>query len=217
MKKIFALLVFVFSFNNFLGQVGINTNCPTAALEVVGNVKTEGSMFLENPGDETEIRGSKFLINSTTNQLLRYDINSSKYGPINYAEFAFKEVATDGLLLYDTKISTIDYLVSIQGYSFFKAGSLGGIMPHSLLNDLNIEGYQVYAFANPVTQTWCLKAFVNNSQFQYYSSGAYSNTMIDLYLNIIIYRKGFITKQQASIAVDMGDSETIVAPMPAGF
>lgn len=217
MKKIFIVLVISIGLNPLLGQVGINTSSPDAALDVDGSVKTDGSFYLENPGDDAQIRGSKFLISSTSDELLRYDINTSKYGPINYAEFVFEEVATDGLLLYDTKISTVDYLVSIQGYSFFKAGSYGGIMPHSLLNDLNIEGYQVYAFANPVTQTWCLRAFVNNSQFQYYSSGAYSNTMIDLYLNIIIYRKGFITKQQTSIAVDMGDSETIVAPMPVGF
>lgn len=217
MRKIFVSILLVFSFSTFLGQVGINTTSPTAALEVVGDVKTDGSIYLENPGDDTQIRGSKFLISSTSNQLLRYDINTSKYGPINYAEFAFKDVSTDGLQDYDTKISTTDYLVSIQGYSYFKAGGLGGVMPHSLVADENIEGYQVYAYANPVTQTWCLRGFVNNSQFQYYSGGSYSNTMIDLYLNIIMYRKGFITKQQSEIAVDMGGSETITAPMPPGF
>ena len=217
MRKVFLSFISILCICPIFGQVGINTSTPSAHLEVVGDVKTDGSLFLEKVVGNNYVGNAKFLVLSTTNEIKKYDIDISKYGPINYVEFAFKEISADGLLFYDTKISTTDYLVSIQGYSYFKAGSLGGIMPHSLVANENIEGYQVYAYPNTTTNTWCLKAFVNNSQFQYFDGTSYNNTMIDLNLNLMIYRKDFITKTTSPIAIDMGDSETINAPLPPGF
>ena len=161
MKYIYSLLLCFIFYGTACGQVGINTATPTAALEVIGDVKMDNTLTLENPGNSTQIRGSKFLIRSTANDLLKYDISISKYGPINYAEFAFTDLPPEGLFDYDTKISTTDYIVSVQGYSFGQAGSgrTGSIMPHSTIIDDNIEGYQIYAYANTTTNTWCLKAF----------------------------------------------------------
>lgn len=211
-----AIFSIIFSGN---AQVGINTSTPSSTLEVVGDVKLDDALYLENPGENTNIRGSKFLVRSATNDLNRYDIDISKYGPINYAEFKFENLSAFGLLDYDTKISTEDYLVSVQGYScgIAGAGRTGSIMPHSLISNDNIEGYQIYAYVNPITNTWFLRAFVNNSEWQRYLSGAYVNTSIDMWLNIIIYRKGFITKAVNDITVDMGNSPTGVAPLPNGF
>lgn len=219
MNKNYIFLALFSTLISVNAQVGINTSTPSSTLEVVGDVKLDDALYLENPGENTNIRGSKFLVRSASNDLNRYDIDISKYGPINYAEFKFENLSAFGLLDYDTKISTEDYLVSVQGYScgIAGAGRTGSIMPHSLISNDNIEGYQIYAYANPITNTWFLRAFVNNSEWQRYLSGAYVNTSIDMWLNIIIYRKGFITKAVSDITVDMGNSPTGVAPLPTGF
>lgn len=219
MRTIYFILIVLVTSGPICAQVGINTTTPSKELEVVGDVKLDGFLYLENPGQNTNIRGSKFLIRTTTNELNRYDINTSKYGPINYAEFKFESLSPFGLQDYDTKISTTDYLVSIQGYScgIAGAGRTGSIMPHSLISDDRIEGYQIYAYPNLVTGTWFLRAFVNNSEWQKSTGSGYVNTPIDMWLNVIIYRRGFITKAVSDINVDMGNMPTGTAPLPAGF
>ncbi len=214
-----TVLLCLITTNTVLAQVGINTSTPTATLEVVGEMKVEGRMYFENPGQNTTIRGSKLLIQSTDATIKKYDINTSKYGPINYSQFVFNELSKDGLQDYDTKISTEDYIVSIQGYYFLEANTTEtDVMLHSLTTNENIEGYQIYAYANTVTGTWFIRAFGNNSEFMAKANG---NNMvpsdIDLYLNVIIYRRGFIAKSQNSISINMNDTETGTAPLPSGF
>lgn len=217
MKKLYVILALFGTIGPVWSQIGINTTSPSSTLEVDGDVLIDDRLYLEDPGDNTNIRGSKFLVLTQTNELSRYDISISKYGPINYVEFAFRNLSADGLLDYDTKISTDDYLVSIQGYScgIAGAGRTGSIMPSSSISNDNIEGYQIYAYENTVTKTWFLKAFVNNSTWQKFHGGGYVDTEIDMWLNVLIYRKGFIAKAKADITVDMGDSPTgtiVIAP-----
>ena len=218
MQNIYILLLIVLSFSPIHAQVGINTNTPSATLEVIGDVKLDSSLYLENPGNNTQIRGSKLLIRSTSNDLLRYDITASKYGPINYAEFSFNDLSTNGLYDYDTKISTADYIVSVEGYRFHdETPTETSVMPHSLISNDNIEGYQIYAYDNSTTQTWWLRAFVNNSEFMVRQGNGYEVTTIDMILNIIIYRRGFIAKSLTPISVDMGGIDSATAPLPSGF
>lgn len=218
MQNIYILLMIVLSFSPIYAQVGINTTTPSAALEVIGDVKLDSSLYLESPGNNTQIRGSKLLIRSTANELLRYDISASKYGPINYAEFSFNDLSTNGLYDYDTKISTADYIVSVEGYRFHdETPTETSVMPHSLISNDNIEGYQIYAYENSTTQTWWLRAFVNNSEFMVRQGGGYEVTTIDMILNIIIYRRGFIAKSLTPISVDMGAVDSGTAPLPTGF
>lgn len=221
MKKLYFILAFITFTGHIFSQVGINNSSPSATLDVQGEVLVDSSVYLENPGNNTNIRGSKFLVVTTANDLSRYDIDISKYGPINYVEFAFKNLSADGLVDYDTKISTSDYLVSIQGYScgIAGAGRTGSIMPHSSIDALNIEGYQIYAYPNSSTGTWFLRAFINSSTWQKYSSSHsdYIDTEIDMWLNVMIYRKGFIAKTHTDITVDMSDSPTGSVAVPTGF
>lgn len=218
MQNIYILLLIVLSFSPIHAQVGINTNTPSATLEVIGDVKLDSSLYLEDPGNNTQIRGSKLLIRSTANELLRYDITASKYGPINYAEFSFNELSTNGLYDYDTKISIADYIVCVEGYRFHDETPIEtSVMPHSLIYNYNIEGYQIYAYENSTTQTWWLRAFVNNSEFMVRQGVGYEVTTIDMILNIIIYRRGFIAKSLTPISVDMGGVDNATAPMPSGF
>jgi hypothetical protein len=160
------------------------------------------------------------LVLTTVNSVKQYDIDISKYGPINYAQFEFNNLSKDGLQDYDTKISTAEYIVSIQGYYFLEAGTGDtNIMVHSLIDNENIEGYQIYAYPNTTTNTWFLRAFVNSSEFMTPGpgNGQMITTSVDMYLNVIIYRKGFIAKEQNSITVDMLNSETNTVALPTGF
>ena len=198
-------------------QVGINTQNPTALLDVNGNVKLEGNLYLENPGDFTIIRGSKLLINSTDNKILQYDIEESRYGPINYVQFAFKNTNTNGLDDYDTQIATEDYLVTVQGYYFSGPNENTNIMPHSSISDDDIPGFQMYAYPNADTGTWFVRGKFNDANFRASTNGGFTDVQVDLYMNLIIYRNGFISKAQNQITVDMNDAETNIAPLPAGF
>lgn len=213
-----GLVIFLLIVNESLGQVGINTDSPTADLEVVGDVIIDDKLFLENPDAFSQIQNSKLIVNSVSDNFLKYDINVSKYGPINYVQYDFTDLSTDGLLDYDTKIPTNDYTVTIKGYYFL--GAIDGttsIVLDSLISNNNIEGYQIYAYPNGSTNTWFLRAFINNARFQADDGSNYFNTSIELFLNVIIYRNGFITKDIGDIIVDMGNSETITVPLPAGF
>ncbi len=213
--KLLLFIPLAFFYITASGQVGINTNNPQATLDVQGNVKMDASLYLENPGNFEEIRGSKLLILSTTKEILEYDIAQSKYGPINYARFAFRNTSTNGLHDYDTKISTKNYIVSVQGYYFTAANNNTNVLLRSNNANENIEGYQIYAYPNEVTNTWFLRAFVNNSTFR--SGTNFVENPIDLFLNLIIYRNGFIAKSLSSITVSMGNVETGIAPLPPGF
>lgn len=196
-------------------QVGINTLNPAVELDVQGTVKIDEKLYLENPGASNQIRGSKLLIQKVNKEMIEYDINQSTYGPINYAQFIFRETSTNGLQDYDTKINTEDYIVTLQGYYFTAQNNNTNVLLKSTNNDNYIEGYQFYAYPNPVTNTWFIRAFVNNSTFR--SGNGYEENPVDIFLNIIIYRNGFIAKSLNRISVNMGNSETGTAPLPAGF
>ncbi|MEH6407600.1 MAG: hypothetical protein V7767_09980 [Leeuwenhoekiella sp.] len=196
-------------------QVGINNTSPAAMLDVTGNVKVENKLFLENPGEFNIIRGSKLLIQKTNTDIVEYDIPASKYGPINYAQLVFQNTSATGLQDYDTKISTSKYYVTIQGYYFLQNGNNAtSVLSSSLSGDDYVEGFQVYAYPNSSTNTWYIRAFINNGSFK--DSGS-NDINVDLYLNTIIYRNGFITKSINDVSVNMGGSSTATVPLPVGF
>lgn len=215
MGKTFINITF-FLFASFSwAQVGINNPNPSATLDVNGSVLVQKKLYLENPGHHGQIRGSKLLIRKTDGQIVKYDIDISKYGPINYVEMVFKNTNTSGLLDYDTKISASDYLVTVQGFYFLAASDNStNVTVHSNQAEDNIEGFQVYAFIDETTQTWHLKGFVNNSTFRNNND---QNTAINLHMNLIIFRNGFIAKPLQKVTVDMGFQETKSVAPPPGF
>ncbi|WP_442845568.1 hypothetical protein [Leeuwenhoekiella sp. H156] len=213
--KIF-LIPFVLLYSGFaLSQVGINTTTPVRALHVEGNTMTDEKLYLENPGNSTQIRGSKLIIEKTDKAIVQYDINISKYGPINYAQLIFRNTSRNGVTEYDTKISTLDYAVTIQGYYFreYSTNSTSVITASNSGNGV-VEGFQVYAYKNPSTNTWFIKGIVNNG---FFLVGTNTNTKIDLYLNLIIYRKGFISKEIPDVSLDLNGNPTGSVAKPPGF
>jgi hypothetical protein len=214
MKKVFIFLTLLCS-STILAQVGINTQNPQALLDVQGDVIIDEKLYLENPGNSTQIRGSKLLIQKTDREIIEYNIQESKYGPINYAQFIFRQTSTHGLQDYDTKIDINDYIVTVQGYYFTAQNNNTNVLLKSNNNENYIEGYQFYAYPNASTNTWFIRAFVNNSTFR--SGTGYNENPIDIFLNIVIYRNGFIAKSLNDITVNMNQSETGIAPLPDGF
>ena len=214
-KLLLFLFTVLFSLTG-VAQVGINTTTPASdvLLDVNSNVRLADKLFLEAPGDYSQIRGSKLLIQKTNSEIIQYDIQQSKYGPINYAQFIFRNTAPQGLQDYDTKISATDYLVTVQGYYFLRySTNETSVLAHSLSGNDYVEGFQVYAYPNSSTGTWYIRAFINNGTFRAGSS----DINVDLYLNLIIYRNGLISKTQTSVPVDMNGSDTATAPLPPGF
>jgi hypothetical protein len=220
MKTITYILIFFLSLASIkaLSQVGINTDVPSATLEVVGDVIVDNKLYLESPGEFTVIQNSKLLVKTTGDNIVQYDIDVSKYGPLNYVQYIFTDLSTDGLQDYDTKIPIDDYLVTIKGYYFFESttGNTSIVLDSTISNE-NIEGYQFYAYPNTSTNTWFLRGIVNNAKFQSDDGSNYYDASVDLFLNLIIYRNGFITKVKNDVEVDMGNSETVTIPLPAGF
>ena len=209
--NIAILLIGCFSF----GQVGINTSSPSAMLEVNGDTKLDEKLYLEDPGDNLEIRGAKLLIERTDNSIVQYDIDQSKYGPINYAKLVFENTSKNGITDYDTKISITDYVVGIQGY-YFRGYSDGNtsIVSQSSVSTDDIEGFQVYAYKNLVTNTWFIRAFVNNSIFRRTDN---ANITVNIYMNVFIFRTGFISKEIPSLDIDMESESVKTVAKPTGF
>ncbi|MCW5519460.1 hypothetical protein J1N09_06400 [Aureitalea sp. L0-47] len=218
MKRLLLLLFIILLNSSLSAQVGINTTTPDYTLEVNGTTMIDNGLYLEKPGVSNQIRGSKLLIALQSNEIVQYDIDQSKYGPINYAEFIFRDLSKDGLQDYDTKISIDDYIVTVQGFYYLEAGSGDtDVMTNSNNGNDNIEGHQIYAYKNTTTNTWFLRAFVNDSEFRTRFGTTFGSTPVDMFLNLIIYRKGFISKEINSISVDLSGNETGIAPLPAGF
>jgi len=214
MKLILTTLV-ILNFSVCLAQVGINTDEPQADLDVNGNTKIDNKLYLEAPGDFREIRGSKLLVEKTDKSIVQYDIENSRYGPINYAELKFEDVRNIGVQDYDTKISITDYSVTIQG--FYVRGENGetNVVSSSNSGDQYIEGFQVYSYKDNSTNTWHIKAFVNNSIFRH---GNNTNLLVDIYLNLIIYRNGLLAKEGPFWTISAGNRVTRgVLGKPPGF
>ena len=216
MKKIYLLSILLFTVSLGWTQVGVNNTNPSAALDVTGDMKSDGSLFLERPLGNNNVRNAKLLIQTPSDAVIKYDIGVSKYGPINYVEFVFRELNADGLQDYDTKISTSKYIVTVQGYYFLGAApsNTTNVLLYSTVDNDNIEGYQIYAYKNIATGTWFIRAFVNNSEFHRRRFGSWRSTRIDMYLNVVIYQNGFMAKEQNPISVDMGGLETGTAVLP---
>jgi hypothetical protein len=198
-----------------LGQVGINNTSPTAALDVVGNVKVNEKLYLESPGNFNEIRGSKLLIQKTDKQVVEYDIAQSKYGPINYAQLVFRNTGNRGVQNYDTKISTTDYSVTVQGFYFREhSTNATSVLSASDAGDDFVEGFQAYAYKNYTTNTWWVKAFINNG---YFRTNAKPDMRVDIFMNLIIFRNGLIAKPKSAVIISMGGATTKTVAPPAGF
>lgn len=219
-QKLFLFTLLLMQSLWLVAQVGILNNSPAATLDVVGNVLVQQKMYLEAPGSFTSGPDAKLLmIDPNAGSVIKYDITNSSFGPLNYAQFIFRNVNEKGLngtgrnSGYDTKIDATKYTLAVHGFYFLKTGTnaTSVYLLSGSGGGTSIHGQQFYAYIDGTT--WRLKGFVNNSQF--YEAGAKTN--IDLYMDVIIYRNEFITKVVGVQNVDMGASTTKTVPLPIEF
>ncbi|HBO30063.1 MAG TPA: hypothetical protein DIV44_08930 [Leeuwenhoekiella sp.] len=215
MKLLITSIVIFISCLTSKAQVGINTNTPRDLLDVNGDTRIDGKLFLEDPGNSNQIRGSKLIIERQDLSIVQYDIDISKYGPINYAELVFENTSNRGVENYNTKISIEDYVVTVQGYYFIEhdTGNTSVITESYAGNDV-VEGFQVHAYKNTDESTWFIRGFANNGFFR----TGNTDITIDLHMNLIIYRKGFIAKDApGTYYINMQQFTNATLLKPPGF
>lgn len=195
-------------------QVGINTDTPTETLDVDGKTIVRERLYMENPED-AEIQHQELLVKREDKSWALHNVNTAKYGPVNYTQIKFENVPTTGIQDYDTGIPTSKYIVVVQGFYYYIAG---GTVTDVLLNSTrsaspnnHIEGPRFHAFES--NGTWHIQGQVNQSNFQ----SASGDTSVDIFMNIVIFRRDFFTKSHPDIQVNMNGNSTGTAPLPVAF
>ncbi len=210
MKTILIIINGILGFAVF-GQVGIGlpaNQTPTESLEVNGIFQMhEGNeLFLENAGAYTGASGNSILMvkNTTTNTLNKFDPEVMPFAAITFIPYQFDNVNAHGLHDYDTKIDASKFYLTIGG--FFVLTESGGT---SIFVDGNSSHFPLYsARAFVQNGTWHLKFDLNNNrQFE---------SQVDIYLNVSVYYKEFLTQTNTTRMVNMSGNSTGTTPAPAG-
>ncbi len=197
-------------------QVGINNPNPNATLDVIGDVLVQDKLYLESPGGDLNVTSSKLLVvKDNETQIVKYDIETSSYGPLNYIKFLFRDVSEYGLRDgFNTKISADKYTIAVHGYYLLiHADQTTNVSFRSQANnsDRYMEGHRYYAYIQ--NGEWWIKGFVQNSR-----SYRFWPMNTDIYMDVTIYKNDFITKNWSDrIEVNMGGNTTRTVAMPEGF
>lgn len=220
MKQYIYLVLFIIgSYHSSLAQVGINIADPTETLEVNGTTTVREKLYLEAPGF-VGIGDKNFLVKKADNTWAQHNATTANYAPINYTQLKFTNVPSSGLVSFNTGINATDYTVAVQGYYYYVAGGTNtnvSLLSRGGTQTSRVEGTQFYAYINTSTNTWHIKGAVNNSDFRAASGYDIQNTAIDLFMNVVIFRKKFFTKEHSNITVNMDGSATGTAPLPTAF
>lgn len=208
MKNIFYLL-FVLLSSFLFAQVGIGTDTPQSTLDVNGNFKIheDGKLFLENPGIYSNQGSSSLMLvkDLNDNTLKKFNPETSPFSSVSFTTYFFDNVDEKGLVSYDTKINADRFHVCVGGYRVLRydgstsislTGSTG--TNNATINYLPL--YNSRAYVNPTTNTWILTFQPN--------SGRTFESNIDLYLNVSIYFKNFLTKANNPIIVNMNGNQS---------
>ncbi len=210
MKKILFTLYGFLGFVAF-GQIGIGfpaNQVPTESLEVNGvfQIHEGNELFLENAGSYTGPSGNSLLMvkNTTTNTLNKFDPEAMPFAAVTFIPYQFDNVNAHGLHDYDTKIDASKFYLTIGG--FFVLTESGGT---SIFVDGDSSHFPLYsARAFVQNGTWHLKFDLNNNrQFE---------SQVDIYLNVSVYYKDFLTNTNATRTVNMNGNSTGTTPAPAG-
>ncbi|MFV0144613.1 hypothetical protein OBJ68_04155 [Empedobacter falsenii] len=210
MKKIIVTIALFFGVMLF-AQLGIglpSNQAATESLEVNGAFKLfpNNKLFLENPGVYTGTSGNSILLvkNTDTKTLNKFDPANMPFSSVTFVPYHFDDVNAHGLHNYDTKIDATKFYVSIGG--FFVLTKDGGTSIE-VTGEKNIFPlYSARAFVEG--GTWRLQFDLNNNR-------TFSD-QVDIYLNVSIYYKNFLTRTNNLMVVSLGGGETGSATMPTG-
>lgn len=194
-----------------MGQVGIGlpaNQVPTETLEVNGvfQIHEGNELFLENPGAYAGTSGNSILLvkNTQTNSLNKFDPAAMPFSAVTFVPYHFDNVSPHGLHDYDTKIDANRFYVSVGG--FFVLTEDGGTSIYVGGNENHFPLYSARAFAQG--GTWHLKFDLNNNrEFEH---------VVDIYLNVSIYYKNFLTRTNNVINANLGGGTTGSTPKPVG-
>jgi len=118
MVKIKLVLGFLcFISLNCLAQVGINTDTPSATLDVNGNVKVRNISTVTGAGANL----SDLVIDKATKEIKMLQSSSGNTFAMNYITYHLNNTDKDYVKNFDTRIPTSDYTLVIVGNHFTKS------------------------------------------------------------------------------------------------
>ena len=211
-KFIYILILFIGT--TVFAQVSIGfpenykSTGTSGSLEVNGNIRLHknSNLYLENIGDYTGTSGnSNLLVNNTSNNTLnKFDPESMPFSSITYIPYRFKNVSKKGLQEYNTRISATKFYVSIGG--FFVLTKTDGTTVNVKGSKEHYPLYSARAFVK--NDTWHLKFDLNHNR-------EFSDN-VNIYLNVSVYYKNFLTKTNDIITHSMDSKEQGVTKKPIG-
>lgn len=210
MKNIFLPAVFcgIASFISAQG-VGIGTATPSQTLDVAGNVKLSGNLYLENPGEFSGNSTNSYMIvrDNSDNALKRYVPATAQYGAINSTVYYIRNISTGGLTNFDTGIPASKYYLVIGGFIVRGVNDNSNI---SITQPNNTNQYipQYSARSFIENGTWRIKFTPNN--------GRVFDQRPEIRLSVSVYRRDMLTTVNNVINVNMNaaTSGTAAAPAP---
>lgn len=211
MKNILTIISFVFSLqlmNAQINGVGIGTNTPTHTLEVNGNMKLSGKLYLENPGIYTGNSSDSYLLvrDNSDNIIKRYVPATSAFSAVNSTVYFIKNISTSGVTNFDTGIPDNKYYVVI-----------GGFIIRGINNDSNISLTVPNDQGNYIPQ-YSARAFVQNGtwriKFTPNNNRVFDRTP-EIRLSISAYRRDMLTTVNTQISYNMNAVTTGIASIPA--
>jgi len=191
-----------------INGVGIGTNTPTHTLEVNGNMKLSGNLYLENPGNYTgKASGSYLLVRDNSDKVIkRYVPATSAYSAINSTVYFINNISTSGVTDFDTRIPAEKYYVII-----------GGFIVRGINNDSNIDIVESGSLANYIPQ-YSARSFVENGtwriKFTPNNSRIFDRTA-EIRLSISAYRRDMLTTVNSQITYNMNGDTSGNASVPA--
>ncbi|WP_294276818.1 hypothetical protein [uncultured Chryseobacterium sp.] len=204
-----ALLLFTFLISNAQTTgVGIGTNTPTHTLEVNGNMKLSGDLYLENPGKHTGNSADSYLLvrDNSDKVLKRYVPATARYSAINSTVYFITNINPQGLSNFDTGISAANYYLII-----------GGFIIRGVNNNSNINLTQPGNTNQYIPQYSC-RAFVQNGTWRIEfmpNNGRVFDQNPEIRLSVSVYRRDMLTTVNNTITVDMGANTAGTGSAPA--
>jgi len=208
MKNIFLSILFSCTISAVSAQgVGIGTDTPSQTLDVVGNVKVNENLYLENPGAFSGNSVDSYLMvrDNSDNTLKRYVPATAQYGAINSTVYYIKNVNANGLTSFDTGISATEYYLVIGGFIIRGVNDDSNI---SITQPTNTEQYIPQYSARSFIQngTWHIKFVPNN--------GRIFNQNPELRLSVSVYKRNMLTTVNNVINVNMNAVTSGVGSAP---
>lgn len=211
MKNILILLATIFNCSFIIAQingVGIGTQTPTHTLEVNGNLKLSGNLYMENPGTYTGNASDAYLLVRDNNDkvIKRYVPATSAFSAINSAVYYLRNVNPGGLNDFNTGVSATDYYLVIGG--FIVRGE----------NDNPVVSLTQPGTSNQYVPQYSARSYIQNGLWHIKftpNNGRVFNLKLDIRLSVSVYRRDMLTTVNTPITYNMNGNTSGTGSAPA--